>query len=259
MFCMKCGKELQDGEQYCSNCGTKAGESLLKNTTGVDSQDVLANCVNALKTGLYSLGSEKNRYFFSIVLLIAGVFTIGKTMFEISADLGFRTYSWDYTMFEDEDSLKTIHTLLYWGAAAIMLIPMLMGKEWKKACFIPGMAAPAISVVRFVAVLIGAVNEAKESGVSGIAEEIGVSANLTTNAWIFLMISAAAIILIYKVCNNILYDQYGTKQRENENGASGAALKPLTQEQKSKVQGVDGCVDLLQIYAQRNAEQQERK
>ncbi|MGM9640152.1 MAG: hypothetical protein ACI3V3_02160 [Faecousia sp.] len=209
MFCKNCGKELQDGECYCSKCGTEAG-SVRKGVdmTGllIKGHDMCSNCHDRLN----AMGSpgKKIVYFVCFFIQVISIFLIGKEMFEVSASydsfgISGNLFSAGFTLFEDKSILKSLFSVSYAVAALAMLLPLLSKKKWQKSNFLPGICMSAASLVWFFIVLLQARSEAG-SGYEEYAKYIDISAKLTTNAWVFLLVSTVEILLTIKLSSDLI-------------------------------------------------------
>lgn len=199
MYCKNCGKELQDNESFCSNCGVKAGDVKGLSIDFSKLGDV-AGGVNSIRKGIETLGENKNVYLASIICLLANILVIREDMFRISYKI-FYTNTTTVSLFEDAEGLGFVFILGYLAAAAALLLPLIMNKGWQKNYFKLGTYVPAAALVWFVVVILRAVNNVSSemSGYEGLLDAIDLTTELTGSAWVFMITSAAAILLTLKI------------------------------------------------------------
>lgn len=49
MYCSNCGKELQNGAKFCSECGTKIGSQCSSNSSKIRSNNICPSCGSIMK------------------------------------------------------------------------------------------------------------------------------------------------------------------------------------------------------------------
>ena len=203
MFCSKCGKELKDGELFCSQCGTRCGTT--GNSMNISTGDMKNKAIemkNNFVSGVADLGKSKTLIFGNIILLFLSlIFSLTK-VFKVDAILGM---SQGMSMFVDIESVKEMDgfkdmagvksfALIFYLFAILMLVfPLLLRREWSTKFFLPTKIVTIATLVWFLFVLFTGLSELDSSEYSSLAEF-----NLSGTGWLFLVTTAGALILAYK-------------------------------------------------------------
>lgn len=197
MYCSNCGKELQNGESFCSNCGTKAG-AIKSGGFDFSKAENIQKAIEQIKDRLNGLGDHKKAYLSSICLLIISAFLVTKEMFQVSYTV-FYTNTSTYTMFEDNEVLGTLFVLAFLAAAVAMLLPLLLNREWKTSDFALGKYVPLASLVWLFIVIIVAINKVSDEmgEYQGLLDAVDLSFKFTSNAWFFMIISVCAALFAF--------------------------------------------------------------
>ena len=195
MFCQNCGKELNEGERFCPRCGTESGKSKKGVNLDIKVNEFLHE-VDGIQRKIERLGESKIHYFAGILLQIISILFIGKDMFAVSYEL-FSTNYLHFTLFEDNEEMKHLFLIGYVAAAVMLLVPVLFSKEWKITHFILGMCMPIASVFWLVVAALRARGEVKSSGYYGLLEAVDIKIELSSNAWMLILVSISAVYLVY--------------------------------------------------------------
>lgn len=194
MYCQKCGKELQEGEQFCSGCGTKAGSP----GTASLSLDV-EKLHSRLTERLDRLGAHKTTYLVGILLLIVNLFLMNKEMIEITYTV-WGTNSIQVSMFDGKDWLRYVFYAAYLVGIVLMVMPLIAKENggWQKKNFQLGMVTPLVNAVWLVIASIAAKSIVEDRVGSEFMEYVEIEIGLAGTAWLFLAVSVIAGVAIYK-------------------------------------------------------------
>lgn len=193
MYCQNCGKELCDGERFCSKCGTKAGSGSTTPKISVDSQKI-RETMAALPGRVRSMGLGKALYWAGLALLAVSLLMLNKDMFEVTVSF-LGTQKMSYSMFEGAGFVKICFYIGYVAAILWMLRPQLSATWWEEKYFYIAMAMPVVSAVWLLAAKIVAEQKVKDTiGYDFVADSVKLGYN--SNAWIFLLISLAAFLVV---------------------------------------------------------------
>lgn len=194
MYCVKCGNELREKEQFCSNCGTKVG--YVPNRMNLNfSTDDIKNKFTEMKSNFVSsvadTGKNKVLLLANIaLLLISFIFSLTET-FKVDAILGINE---SMSMFDDMQGVKAFFIFGYLLSISSIFIPLLFKKSWKPKFFLPAKVVTIASTGWFFLLLITGLEEVKSSEFSSMAEFAPTPAG-----WIFLIATLCAIILSFKL------------------------------------------------------------
>lgn len=197
MFCWKCGKELPEGARFCPGCGTQtAGERTAFTFENIHAGGMqsFAPTLSHGKIGVERLRDCKGYFWGTIACLILVLFFLGGEMFEVSFEF-FTTQVERFTMFEGKDGLKTLFALVFLTSCAVLLIPLVMNKEWAGWNVYPAVIAPALSLL-VLFITMGSAK--KQMADSWMMEAVDAKAALTGMGWLFLLINVIAVILAVK-------------------------------------------------------------
>lgn len=200
MFCSKCGKAVKNGEKFCSYCGAKIGNS----AKGIylQREEPISHEFREVYGGLNMLSDCKIQYFASIVLLILSMFLITGKMFEVSYELLY-AHSEAFTLFEGHNALKILLLFGYCAAVLLMVLPLLRSRDWEKINFFLGKCMPILAIIIFaivsVSVLRGTEKYLGSDELLGLMKAVNISVNLTENAWLFLLTSSVAEVMVFRV------------------------------------------------------------
>lgn len=210
MFCPKCGRENTDNASYCIGCGEKInGEKKMPEISGVSFNRVIKR-MDTIK------GSEKI-LFGAIIALVISMFFLGAEMFRISYTVLWSTQNTGFTLFEEQNGLKTIFVLGYLVAVIAMLLPFLTTGGWEKKHFVAGILMPIISLVMFVIVAVSASGKMETLLGGSLMDAAQVNFSLTAGAWIFLALTVVTEVLVVKASTDVVGAwQYWDRVAERE-------------------------------------------
>ncbi len=189
MYCKKCGKELSAGENYCSQCGTKTGNTTI--SLNLDGLSTVRKRINRMKDtdGL-------KWYASSLAFLLLDLLIIGTAMFEASYTI-FLTKSVEVTLFEKSEALKVLFMLGYLVSIVLILYPVLFNRDLKGIYFNAGMLMSILSLVLFAAMYFSVKELVLTGEYAQLTEYVNFSIKLTENAWLFLVSEVLACICTY--------------------------------------------------------------
>lgn len=205
MYCGKCGKELRNGDPYCSNCGAKVG-----GRGGSDLRSAFSSLVSSV-TGtdpFAMLGDAKPVFFISLVCQILCCILIGMEMLTVKVDLYFFAESARIGLFDDRGLLSFLAHVGYIVSAAALLLPVFRKTVWGKMELLPAVIMPLLGLLLFVICVV------RGSGALGDYEDLAnVSISLTGAGWMFLITSVAAVLVSWMGMKKIPAEQEYQSQR----------------------------------------------
>lgn len=214
MYCVKCGKEIPDDAQFCSECGTKVGGGKRGyDFSGIDlsglKKVVEAKQLKEIKRGMEIVESCKWFFFASIIGLIISLFFLGTEMFEVTIE-AFWTHTETFTMFEGKDFLKVLFIFGYIAAAVILIFPLITGKDWELGNFYLALGVPVLAVLVLLFVMISAKN-----GMAGneLLEAVDAKVKVSANGWLFIIINALTACFVIK-SNLVIAEAQENRQKE---------------------------------------------
>ena len=116
---------------------------------------------------------------------------------------------WRFHFFEDKKLLEFFVTLGYIAAAAAILLPLFLKRDWENGNFLLGMIMPILALVIFGIMIVAAL---KKLDSEDLLNAVDATVSLTTNAWVFLILNVAAEALVIKARKDVL----GTQQYWNK-------------------------------------------
>lgn len=193
MYCQNCGKELRDGERFCAQCGTKAGNGSAMPGIPVDTRKI-QETVSNLSGQVRAMSLGKVLYWTGLALLVVSLFMLSKDMFDVTISF-LGTQKMSYSMFEGAGFVKICFYIGYVAAILWMLRPQLSATWWEEKYFYIAMAMPVASAVWLLAAKIVAEQKVKDTiGYDFVADSVKLGYN--SNAWVFLLISLAAFLVV---------------------------------------------------------------
>lgn len=220
MFCWKCGKELPDGAKFCFYCGERTVESRQENgENSVKVEDGLQKVSNGSTFGerLDLLKDYKGTFWGAVACLLVSLLLLGGEMFEITYQL-FSEHSVRLTMFDGRETLKLILILANLIVIALMLAPLVTGKNYERYNLVP---AVIISIANVLILLIIMMYAKEQMNESLMMDAVRAKASLTGNGWVFLIANCAAILLALNVENVVPKTvSQETPDAENEDNAN---------------------------------------
>lgn len=197
MYCMKCGNKLLDSDLFCSNCGTKVGETGVKPAGSSINWNSVREKVNpAGFTGRFqAVGDCKWMFIGAIATLLVSMFMLGSEMIQVSYQALWVEDTIKLSMFEDRAFLKTLFVLGYIAAVAVLLLPPVINKPWDNKHFYPALAVSALAVIALLLIMLGAKNEISENY---LTKAVDAKAGLTGSGWLFIVINVASVFLTFK-------------------------------------------------------------
>lgn len=205
MFCWKCGKELPEEAKFCPGCGAQINGE--KRTI---SAEIIAPHTDNIKRGLGALKDCKGLFLGTIAGIIMALFFLGGEMFEVTFEF-FTTFSERFTMFEENESLKTVFILAHIAVLTLMVMPLLTGKTWGSFHLYPAAVIPLINVVVFFIIMLSVKEQMAESM---MMDAVQAKVALTANGWLFLLVNIATELLAINTKNVLVEEQKEAREKE---------------------------------------------
>ncbi len=171
MYCKNCGKEL-DGGEYCPNCAAKVNK------------DSFAGAISRVE----KMGKGAKWYLLSLALLIVGAVMINMAMFDVSFKI-FETYNLEITVFEGQTVIQVLFVAAYVAAMAIIVIPVLLGKNLKQGYFNAGKWLPIVAMAWVIYVYFNVRNIVLPEEYMELLEMVKLTVKFKANTWLFLGLS----------------------------------------------------------------------
>lgn len=203
MFCSKCGKELLDGAQFCSSCGTKVGTVGTAADSGRTMDTVAkktAEIRDSIAGGAAAINRSKLIAFAGLAaMLLSFIFSLTQ-IFKISA-YGLTQTT---TMFEDElfndatvdfNAFKVLFIIMYLLSIVALACPLLLKNKWEQRITIVPGALTLVSVLVYFAIFasVGA-GDLKANKYTAAADF-----SLTATGWLFILSTICAVALMLKM------------------------------------------------------------
>ncbi len=184
MFCINCGQEIADGSNFCTWCG-----SLQPNGVPTSGNPRPFMVKPPVATYVSLQAKQRNLLYVLLGLLFFGMlFTILPT-FTVTA---LAIASKSYTMFDGVGFLTFLTVLMYLGAAAAILYPMLTKRAWRSLYLLPSKIVSCWTLLWFIIAWIGINDSLKRSAYSDLS-----SFGPNFAGWLLLLFSVAAVILSF--------------------------------------------------------------
>ena len=177
MFCPNCGKQLPDDARFCGGCGNQMEAPRKEPDVKVYYPGPEHRVPKAASSSI-RLDELKNRnlFFFGslVTLFVAMLFLFGKQIRAKVSLWGFTEIE-TFSMFMDHNFWKVLFILLYLGAIAVALLPLIIGGKWKLWNQIPAAGVSGLGVLWLLIVLIAAKVELSNQGFGSGMAKIGFS------------------------------------------------------------------------------------
>lgn len=178
MYCMKCGQELADGVDFCTSCGSPQSHAA-----------PMAAARPPVIPSVSLQAKQKNLLYVLLGLLFFGMlFTVLPTLTASAIGIVSKSIS----LYEDVGFMTFLSVLLYLGAAAAILFPMLTKRAWRSLYLLPSKIVPCWTLLWFIIVWIGSNDSLKKKGYSDLA-----SFGPNIAGWLLLLCSVATVILAF--------------------------------------------------------------
>lgn len=197
MYCTNCGKEIQEGEHYCGGCGTKMTESkTVKVCESAKSANgaALNESATSVIDKIMHAGENKISMILACILPVISILLLGATMFGISFEVLGYSETLDFSMFGEQDFLKTLFYIGYIATFVMIVLPAFKDGKWKGWNFIPGMIIPIVSGIIFAITIIHAKDQIASGQYASIVKAINLQVRISQNGWIFLVTSIASVL-----------------------------------------------------------------
>ncbi len=202
MFCQNCGREMKAGEKFCGKCGTPIGE-LYQSTPTCDASVLPVNesaTIDAYLAKTFIIATVCQ-----VIMLVLRFVSFGKYHVAV-ADLGISDggrYSINELM---GSSVETaLFVILITISIALCILPLIKNSPKKRQrmvlskivviwnCFTVGMSIWALA---------DCVTSNKNSIVYNFGEQYFTGSwSLTLGGWLNVIITAATVILLFKISN----------------------------------------------------------
>lgn len=197
MYCGKCGKKIPEGARFCPACGAQANrgaEAFTFENIHAGKVKPPVRTYTHEKSAMERLGECKSYFFGAVAGLILAMFFLGAQMYEVTFEF-FTTHSERFTMFEEKGGLKTIFILLSLFAAAAMLLPIIMNKQWERWNLYPALVVPGLSLLILLATMASVKSQMADHW---MMEAVDAKIAFTGNGWLFLLINLVVVALAVK-------------------------------------------------------------
>lgn len=188
MFCLKCGNELKNGEEFCPKCGAKfgtTGNSINLNLSTNDIKNKIVKMKGKLISGVDDFEKNKMLVLGNITLLILSLIFSFTKVFTVDGILGI---SQGMSMYQDMIGVKFFFIVGYLLSVLSLASPWLDKKAWSPVFFLPTKIVTILSSIWFLLVLSVGTDEA------GSMAEF----NLSATGWLFIISTIGAFVLAYK-------------------------------------------------------------
>ena len=207
MFCSKCGNQINDGQASCANGGAPVNS--MENQVNADGAPIPPNQQNILpvaekpqydfsmKSIMTAFSSEKCRNLFfalAALLVLNSIFIVLPTV-----QVDVMIASGAVNMFDGVEFLGVLSCIGYLASAAILFVPIITKKAWKKIFILPAKIMAFWTTGWFLLIVIVANDEV--SKYHGLA-----SFSLPITGW-FLVICTVSIIIVSFVLSSELKKQ----------------------------------------------------
>jgi len=192
MFCPNCGRQMPEGARFCAGCGAQIEAP--KTVPAWKGPGISGGNVTKTNHPNGRLDELKNRnlFFFGslVTLFVAMLFLFGKQIRAKVSLWGFTEIE-TFSMFMDHNFWKVLFILLYLGAIAVALLPLVIGGKWKLWNQIPAAGVSGLGVLWLLIVLIAAKVELSNQGFGSGMAKIGFS----FGGVVFLLLNFGTIAL----------------------------------------------------------------
>lgn len=193
MFCAKCGNQMKDGELFCANCGTRINEveNPMKYTANPEPTPP-RNINNNYVVGIEGLGKIKNFFFASIALIVLSLFFSFFSTICVYSDI---TGQSDTASLFSNIGAAIFFTLFYLIGIVVMLLPLLLKKQWSAKYFLP---IKIIMIMSFLFFLIAVIDMYAELDHYASYWGGAVKGKICVTGWLYAISTVGALILSYK-------------------------------------------------------------
>lgn len=130
MFCSKCGKELNQGVQFCPHCGASNGSK-----TNTATSELFSDVKVKINTGLSSLGNKKLLYVLNLILYVL-VLVFYMMPFGATSYTYFSIFDTYFSIFDFNLSCVLLILLPFVIGAFVMVLPLLIDKRLRSGYFL---------------------------------------------------------------------------------------------------------------------------
>lgn len=190
MFCSKCGREMKNGEQFCSGCGTKAGSTGNFVNFNISGEDVKNKAGEMKKMAVSGADSPNKNFLMLLGNIILLIFSFIFAMTRVFTATSFWVAKQSLSMFEEVEVCRAICVILYLVSIVFMLMSLFVKKQ-SKGYFLPAKITMILTFVWFLFYYIIAKDSL--SGY-GSAAEVSISAS----GWFFVIFTLCACVMCYK-------------------------------------------------------------
>lgn len=193
MYCPNCGKELQSGEQFCTQCGNRAGGAGRRERFAPQRGREM-QIPQGLVENFRILKNITAPYFLGILLLLVNVFLLSQELFTLR-------YSWEenimfYTMFENAALVEILFYGAYCVAIGKMLLPLLKDKRLEKKDFGWASTVPLLALVWMLAAVILTGKNMANDYYQRFGEYTFVEMDFTSCGWMLIATSLGAALAV---------------------------------------------------------------
>ena len=192
MYCVKCGNELKNNEQFCPNCGEKTNSTGKTVDLNISMSDITNKATN-IKTnfvfGVSELGNNRNIILALLGLLVIGAVFVTMPIFSVNGMLGM-SEKLSLFNYEGMRGLNPVSIILYIVSITCILFPLAMKKPFKPKYLLMSKITAFWTTIWFLFILFfsfDVINQYK-----GMA-----NLSLTFAGWVLIISTVAIIVLSY--------------------------------------------------------------
>lgn len=190
MYCMKCGKEISDGGEYCSVCGTRVGQSgKLMWPSGMS---------DSISERVKGIGECWIAFLIAIIAPIVCVLCLNETMFKVSVNVLGYGGTFNFSLLEEKEFLRKILFAGYIASIVMLVLPVLKKENWTSKNYKLSLVVPIVAIIMlFVGMTIAKVQVKEKYG--DWLKMIDMEIKLAENAWYYIIANIAMFASAYSI------------------------------------------------------------
>ena len=204
MYCMKCGKEIIEGEQYCSGCGTKVGEVGKKQP----SLNVTLPKVSGPNYQVGQIEGCKIAFLLVIILPIACLFLLKEVAWTVSVEILYYSESMEFGLLENSGFWSMVFYAGYIVAVCLLAAPIFTDGKWSTGNYIVGKIMPAAALIVVLIARIRINSRLYDNEYAEILRQADLEIEMSLTAWLFIAANIAMFMLISYVSKKTQEYQY---------------------------------------------------
>jgi len=213
MYCMKCGKEIREGEQYCGGCGTKAGQTESKRIPQIGNMPQLS-------IPKYEMGriDDCNLFFvLSLILSFVCLFLMNSVQWTVSVEVWGYTESVEMGLFENSKFLRIVFYAGYIVAACLLALPVFTDKKWATKNLMAGKVIPVAAIVAVIIARMFLKQKVyNNSEYADILRMVDLEIGMAPTAWFFITANIAMFVSVNILGKKTAVNQWRAEQEQKE-------------------------------------------